>query len=414
MARVHVVGAGVAGLAAAVRLAHAGHAVSVYEAAPRAGGRCRSYHDPQFGGTIDNGNHLVMSGNTAVRAYAAEIGASDQLATPEATDFPFVDVKNGQKWTIAPTLSPWWWFDPRRRAPHTSWYDYAQAIKLFWARREATVAQCLGRGQAISHFWEPLVVAVLNAPLEEAAAGLLRPVLRETVLRGPAFCRPMVAKESLAAALIDPAIARLKARQAEVHFGARVKGFEEREGRLVHMHLEGHGMALGPQDRVVLAVPAWNVSALFPWISVPPPGQAIVNVHFSLPNPRPLAVIGLVGSLAQWLFVRARLASVTISAADRVSQDNAVDIAERCWADLWPLLDMPPILPPYRVIKERRATFSPHPSTLHLRPPVRTRLPNLVLAGDYVQTGLPATLEGAIRSGFAAAEAIGRPNLEIM
>ena len=83
----HIIGAGIAGLAAAVRLASQGHRVSVYESAPQAGGRCRSYHDPALDMEIDNGNHLVLSGNSAAMGYLDVIGARDKLKGPDTREF---------------------------------------------------------------------------------------------------------------------------------------------------------------------------------------------------------------------------------------------------------------------------------------------------------------------------------------
>src|ERR1700744_740869 len=95
---VHVIGAGLAGLAAATALAEGGVAVEVSEAAGQAGGRCRSYFDSQLGLTIDNGNHLVMSGNYAVMRYLTAIGSRDRLAGPDTAEFNFFDLKSGERW----------------------------------------------------------------------------------------------------------------------------------------------------------------------------------------------------------------------------------------------------------------------------------------------------------------------------
>src|SRR5262249_56894048 len=97
---VHVVGAGLAGLAAAVRLAARGTAVVVHEAAGVAGGRCRSYHDPLLDMVIDNGNHLLLSGNHAALSYLEAIGSKRGLAGPTAADFAFVDLASGERWTL--------------------------------------------------------------------------------------------------------------------------------------------------------------------------------------------------------------------------------------------------------------------------------------------------------------------------
>src|SRR5438270_6676191 len=99
---VHVVGAGLAGLAAAVALADAGRRVILYEAAPHAGGRCRSYFDAELGCRIDNGNHLLLAGNRAALDYLERIGALGSLEGPPEAVFPFVDAASGECWTVRP------------------------------------------------------------------------------------------------------------------------------------------------------------------------------------------------------------------------------------------------------------------------------------------------------------------------
>jgi hydroxysqualene dehydroxylase len=411
---VHVIGAGLAGLAAAVRLAQSGRHVKLYEAAPRAGGRCRSYHDSVLDCTIDNGNHLVMSGNWAARAYLSDIGASDQLISPMREDFPFMDAADGARWSIAPNRGPipHWLLRKSKIVPGTSVFDYVSALKFLTPRTEATVADYLKPNKAVSHFWEPLVVAALNAPLADSAASLLTPVLRETFLKGADYCRPMIARHSLAQTFIDPAIARITALGGSIDFGARVKAIECSDGRISCLRFDDRHVDIDQNDIVVLAVPAWIAPTLLPQISAPPAGQAIVNIHYRLAARHDFQLIGLVNSMAQWIFVRDDIASVTISAADDVAEEDAASIAANCWRTVAQALNLPPdtALPIYRVIKERRATFDPHPATLSHRPNTSTALKNLFLAGDYVATGLPATIEGAIRSGFMAANEIRKTN----
>src|SRR5690349_20228255 len=120
-ARIHIIGAGLAGLATAVRLKDSGADVTLYEAAPRAGGRCRSYVDPRIGVEVDNGNHLLLSGNYAVMSYLDAVGARDRLVGPTSTSFDFVDVRSGLRWSVRPGNGPvpWWILDSRRRVPDT-------------------------------------------------------------------------------------------------------------------------------------------------------------------------------------------------------------------------------------------------------------------------------------------------------
>ncbi|MGE5151129.1 MAG: FAD-dependent oxidoreductase, partial [Rhodospirillaceae bacterium] len=129
---IHVVGAGLAGLSAAVTLAAQGVRVVLSEAARQAGGRCRSYRDSQLDMTIDNGNHLVLSGNPAVQRFLEAIGAQDRLAGPSAAAFPFFDIRTGKSWTLRPNdgLIPWWILDASRRVPETGIGEYVAIARL--------------------------------------------------------------------------------------------------------------------------------------------------------------------------------------------------------------------------------------------------------------------------------------------
>ncbi len=410
MARVHIIGAGMAGLAAAVRLRPLGAALTLYEAAPRAGGRCRSYHDRELDCIIDNGNHLLLSGNSAAMAYLDEIGARDRLAGPTDAVFPFVDVANGARWTVRPGDSriPWWIFDATRRVPGTRPSDYLSVLRLLNAT--GTVAESVGTTGALYRaFWEPLTVGAINTAPERAAAALMAPVLRETFLKGAAACRPLIARESLADTFIDPAIATLTQAGVDVRFAARVRALGFAQGRIATLDVDGTEVAVTADDTVILATPAWITETLAPNLKVPAAGEPIVNVHYRLNAMTDVRIIGVIGGLAQWVFTRPGLASVTISAAGAVVDDTAEAIAARCWRDVALALelgDMP--APPSRVVKERRATFAQTPADLALRADAVTPWPNLLLAGDWTATGLPATIEGALRSGFRAAALVGQ------
>ena len=408
---VHIVGAGMAGLAAAVRLRHLGRNLTVYEAAPRAGGRCRSYHDPLLDCVIDNGNHLLMSGNTAAMAYLQEIGARDRLAGPAEAAFPFVDVTSKARWCVQPGAGviPWWILDAKRRVPQTKPSDYLSAWRLLHADDASTVADCVGTsGTLYRCFWEPLTVGAINTDPTQAAAALMRPVLRETFMRGAEACRPLVARVSLADALIDPALEKLTAAGVNIRHGARVRALTFDGGAVTALDVDGTAIALAADDVVILAVPPWIAETLVPNLAVPPPGEPIVNVHYRLPRavtaPGEVRIVGVIGGLAQWVFARGDLASVTISAAGAVVERSAEDISAACWADVAFALELGDAAEPRsRVVKERRATFAQTPKTQKLRPGTMTATRNLLLAGDWTATGLPATIEGALRSGFKAA-----------
>ncbi len=410
----HVIGAGLAGLAAATRAAVAGDRVSVYEAAPVAGGRCRTYDDPLLGRRVDNGNHLILSGNGTTSAYLDRIGGSDRFIELAPALFPFVDLRTGDRWVLRPGrgVVPLWFLDRRRRPPGVSLAGIARALGLVFAGPERTAKSATGDGPAYDRFWDPMITAALNTAPEEGAARLMRPVLVDTFARGEPWCRPWLAREGLGDGLIDPALALLRAHAADVHLGTRVEALQ-----LAFTHVEGLAVGgelrrLGPADRVVVATPPWVTAALVPDLTGPAAYSAIVNAHFVVDGAEhaPPTFLGVVGAATQWIFRRPGLVSVTISAADRWIDVPAATLAAQIWPEVCAALDLGDVaLPPYRIVKEKRATPKQTPAAAQQRWRVATRWSNLALAGDWIDTGLPATIESAVRSGEAAWRALQAP-----
>lgn len=408
----HIIGAGLAGLSCAVSLTERGKGVTFYEAAGHAGGRCRSYDDAALGRRIDNGNHLLLSGNASAMAYLKTIGASDSLTGPNTAAFPFFDIKSKEKWTVRLNegVIPWWIFSDTRRVPGTNAWNYLKALRLACAGPNTTLSQCLGNsGPLFERFWEPLGVAVLNADADEAAAALLWPVMKETFGKGEAFCRPRIAREGLSESFIDPAIAYLTSKGNTLNLNTRVRKITFENKRATSLDLGNRKIILKEADKLLLAVTPAVASSLLPTLRVPQETRTIVNGHFILDAPfnttgEDLSFMGLVGSVSQWLFVRQDIASVTVSAADKLAEQPAEKIANTLWKEVATALnlgDKP--LPAHRIVKEKRATFAQTPKDVARRPGPVTDWSNLFLAGDWTNTGLPATIEGAIRSGRIAA-----------
>ena len=407
MGHIHIVGAGLAGLSTAVAMTKAGHAVTLYESGPAAGGRCRSYFDRELGCRIDNGNHLLLSGNRAALDFLATTGAADTLTGPGTPLFPFMDLATDERWAVAPNMGriPWWIFASTRGVKGARLPEFVALLKLKLARGEQTVADILGgAGTLYRRLLEPLAVAALNTMPEVALARLLGAVVDESLGQGGIACRPLVPREGLSESFIDPALAWLDARGGALHTGRRVTALRS-DGGVVRELLTTDGpAAIAPGDAVVLAVPPWVAPTLLPGLVAPDTFEAIVNVHFRIDAaPGPAGFVGLVGGLAEWVFVKHGIVATTTSAANRVVDQPAEDLAARAWADTARALVLPGPMPPWRVVKERRATFAATAAQERRRPGARTDQRNLVLAGDWTATGLPATIEGAIRSGTTAA-----------
>jgi hypothetical protein len=151
-------------------------------------------------------------------------------------------------------------------------------------------------------------------------------------------------------------------------------------------------------------VPPWAAKELLPEIVAPTEFRSIVNAHFKIAPPGDLPpMLGVIGGTVQWIFPFPDRISITVSSADAIVERDREELARLFWSDVSKVLNMSAALPPWQVVKERRATFAATPAQVALRPKTVTRWSNLLLAGDWTDTGLPATLEGAIRSGQKAA-----------
>jgi squalene-associated FAD-dependent desaturase len=406
---VHVVGAGLAGLAAAVRLAKSPFAIIIHEAAPAAGGRCRSFFDATTNATIDNGNHLLLSGNRAALAYLDAIGARGEFTGPGRCEIAFADMASNERWTIRVNEGPlpWWLLVDGRRPPGARIRDAFGALRLLWASPRAKVSDGMTcSGPLFDRLLRPFLLAALNAEPKDASASLAAATIRETLARGGRACHPLIAANGLSRAFVDPAVRLLLKRGAQIRFERRLRAIEFSGDRIASLEFEHDSRTIGDEDVVILATPAHVASTLVPGLTTPQQTKSILNGHFVIaPPPGTPPIIGIVNGMAQWVFAFPDRLSVTVSDADRFMDAPRERLAADLWRDVAALTGLADSLPSWRIIKERRATFAALPEEAERRPPTVTAWRNLILAGDYVRTGLPATIEGAVRSGDAAAAA---------
>jgi hydroxysqualene dehydroxylase len=408
---VQIIGAGISGLSAAVRLANAGYRVQIHEATQQTGGRCRSYFDAATNLTIDNGNHLLLSANHHALAYARSIGTEAGLVGPKIAQFPFVDFSTGQRWLLdlGDSRLPLWVLDDERRVPDTGLLDYLALAPLVWAPTSRTVGDAIRcKGTLYDRLVQPLLLAALNVDPPEGSAGLAGAIVRETLLAGGQACRPLIARDGLSAVLVEPAIKLLQEKGADIRLGHELREFAITGDRVT-------GLTFGADDRidmasgdaVVMAVPPRAAASLLPGLKTPTKFRAIVNAHFRFdPPPGAPPILGVVGGLVEWLFAFPQRLSVTISNGDRLVDMPREELANAIWKDVCKAAGVTGDLPPWQIVRERRATFEATPEQNALRPPAVTSCKNLFLAGDWTDTGLPATIEGSVRSGDRAADLV--------
>ncbi|KLK91969.1 hypothetical protein AA309_16175 [Microvirga vignae] len=320
--RIHIVGAGIAGLSAALAVTKEGGEAILYEAAPQPGGRCRTLH-PTVGFPHDNGTHVLFTANRHALNLLKAVGARDRWIEPEPKGLPIHDMRTGTKQRIG--LSPWSWLWPSRRPKGLGLADLSRIVRLAFPAQECSVGSIIGDRPIMDSLIGPLTVAVLNTPPNVASAKRLALALRR--LLWPRSGRLLVAKNGLGEDLIQPAVAALQARSVSILTGQRLRHLLTNGERVIGLSLTDRTVALGPEDCVILALPPYEVERLIPVLPVPQRFEAILNIHFRLTGLEKPRFIGFTGALTQWRLVRRDHVSVTISAADAVICRNSTDLA---------------------------------------------------------------------------------------
>jgi squalene-associated FAD-dependent desaturase len=407
---VHIIGAGLAGLTAAVGLAARGVATVIHEATDQGGGRCRSYDDAASGIRIDNGTHILLSGNTAALDFLARIGATTLLTDLPSARFPFVDLATKQRWTLdlGTGRLPFWVFDRERRAPGTRTLDYMSLARIMWPASDQPLGRIVScSGPAYEQVLRPFILSALNIEPSESSSALARAVVRESIARGGSACRPYLAPRGLSAAFVEPAIAYLKRHAGTVRFGNQLRRFVVAADAVTGLDFSDGVIAVGRDDAVVLAVPPYAARSIIPQLQAPDEFRAIINAHFRIVPPPGLdPMVGVLNGTAEWIFAFEDRISATISGADRLLRHGRDEMAKMIWHDVRSVANVPAELPPWQIVRERRATFAATPSQNAKRPGVRTAWRNLALAGDWTDTDLPGTIESAVRSGIRAADLV--------
>jgi hydroxysqualene dehydroxylase len=306
---------------------------------------------------------------------------------------------------------PLWIFDSKRRVPGTHALDYVAMAPLLWGGADKTVGETIAcKGTLYSGLVEPLLLAALNIDPPQGSAKLAAAVIRETLGAGGRACRPLIARDGLAPTLIEPALEHLRGSGVVIRLEHQLRTMRFEDNRVAALDFGDETVTLAGADAVILAVPPYAAAALVPGLSAPNAFRAIVNAHFRVAPPlgQP-PILGVLNATTQWIFAFPGRLSVTVSAGDALLDTPREQLARTIWAEVAQASailaqPLPPELPPWQIVRERRATFAATVEQDRRRPGAQTAWRNLLLAGDWTDTGLPATIESAIRSGNRAAE----------
>lgn len=431
-----VLGGGIAGIAAAIRLAQAGMQPTLIESRPYLGGRLRSFIHPETGDEIDNGQHLLMG------CYHSTLELLETIGTRQLVELqPTLSVQfrnpDGRSELFATSR----WLPSRLgvvagmlRLKQLSFAERLGLLQVGIAtftqqpKPNETATEYLRRLNqspvACQRFWDPIIIATLNTPPEQAAASLFVRVMQLAFLGGRVDSQLGFVKRGLSA-LHAPAQTIIEQHGGRVIVGSPITGIEVQQGNHFVIQLKERESITASQ--IISALPhasLRNISSpamlrQVPSLAQPMPVSPIVSLYlwFDSPLLQLPAFAAMIGTGVQWMFNKRRivptenarfpgLLSCTISAAVAESTlqiNQLVTRAEQELRGAFPEIDGARLLA-WQVIKEKQATFAATPATETQRPYTSTAIAGFYLAGDWVATGLPGTIEGGVQSGFAAAD----------
>ena len=444
-----IIGGGFAGLAAGVALAQEGRRVRILEQKPHLGGRASSFLDSATGSVVDNGQHLFMGCYHQTIEFLKTIGTLDRLQFQPGLTVPFLGLDGRLSALGCPKLpAPWHLLVGVMRSGSFTWAEKLQVLRMRRALggsnisknglSSLTVDQWLsGLGQSESvrrNFWNLICIAALNEDPAIASADLFQRVLRLALFSSPGDSSLGWARVGLSECYTQAAADFITSHGGKVELGRSVSRFLISNGVCEGVRLaDGESI---PACTVISAAP-WNkITGLLPpellrsepfftrILSLRPAPIISINLWFDRAV-TDLEFVGLRGTTVQWLFNKSKMfpaqkqqssrsatyhISLVLSGAHEHIGRNKEELLGVALQELGQLLPAAKgaKLVHSLVIKERFATFSPAVGAENARPTARTPIRGLFLAGDWTATGLPATIEGAVKSGYTAAGELAR------
>jgi len=418
-----VIGSGFAGLTAASYLSNNNSKIQLLESSPKPGGRAYSFKDKETGAVIDNGQHILMGCYKETLKFLKLIGADNNLIRQNSLSLNLIK-ENFEICEIkAPHLPyPLNLISAFLSYSAVSFYEKMLFLKFFgklcfcsdtelkklsvmeWLRKEKQT------DNLIKSFWEILAIGALNADINKVSAKLFADILKEIFFRGNNAATIILPSFGLTETYCYGALKFIENRNGEVSFSEQVTDLVINNNQVVEIITTER--TIKDFDYIISAVPLYNLKEILKsdyfLNDLSLDYSSILSIHIFLKENRfEDTFYGLIGSPVQWIFNKGTHLTIVISNADAYMEMSKEDIFRIVIKELkkYILLDKIEV-ESYKIIKEKRATFIPSNAILDKRPGPVTPYKNLFLAGDWINTGLPATIEGAVKSGKLAAEAV--------
>lgn len=423
MKKVIIIGGGLAGLSAAVHLSKNKFKVTLLEASPKIGGRVYSFSDEITNTEIDNGQHILMGCYADTLNFLKMIDAFRYIKIQESLEINYLsENQNTFRLKVSDLPYPLNLLFGLLRFSKLNLFEKLSLLKLFLKIRFQDSEKLYGLNvnqwlkqenqseKSIRVFWEVISIGALNTSTDKASAKIFCDILKEIFWKDKTSSRIILPSLPLSKTFCEPAINFIKRNGGEVIFSERCTSLEFDNEKLIKVKTEKN--VYEDFDFVISAIPYYALGKIIDKNLLDNQPEfhysSILNVHLWVKeNFLQEDFYAFYNSELHWLFNKVTHWNIVISNADKFMQMSKEEIYSLIIAELKKFIPIKDedILS-YKVIKEKRATFIPDDFTLKNRPSTETKIKNLFIAGDWVDTKLPATIESAVRSGRIAAELI--------
>jgi len=416
-----VIGGGFAGLSSAAFLSSSGYIVQLLEASPKLGGRAYSFPDNKTNTVLDNGQHILMGCYKETLNFLKLIGAEKNLLYQNKLEIIFI--KENYQLVPFKSISLFYPLNLLFGMLKFKAVSFANRLKLlkvllklpFYSPKKLsrmTVYDWLIKedqdDQVMEAFWNILVIGALNTNIKNASAKMFVDILKEIFLNGNFAATIVIPKYGLSETYCEPAKSFIERNGGSINLSSQVT-------ELIFSGTNIEKVVTTEKvyddfDFVISAIPHYALEKIIanefilnnPGLSY----SSILNIHIWLKeNPITKNFYGLIGSPVHWIFNKGTHLNLVISDADHLIKKDDDELFEMVCSELKNYVNLDKdMITSYKVIKEKRATFVPSNEIINKRPSQQTAIKNFILAGDWVDTGLPATIESAVKSGKVAAD----------